>query len=56
MPTSGSEQIEKNPGSGQVMVPDAKHFFEGREDELVRIIVAFLDRTFKAGKAPEAPR
>jgi alpha/beta superfamily hydrolase len=35
----------KNPRSGQVMVPGAKHFFEGREDELVRIVAGFLDRT-----------
>ena len=42
------KQIEKNPGSGQVIVPDAQHFFEDREDELVRIVVAFLDRAFSA--------
>jgi pimeloyl-ACP methyl ester carboxylesterase len=49
------KQIEKNPGSGQVMVKDAKHFFEDREGELVRIVIAFLDRAF-SGKAPPAPR
>jgi len=49
------KQIEKNPGSGQVMVKDAKHFFEDHEDELLRIVVAFLDRAF-SGKAPAAPR
>ena len=49
------KQIEKNPGSSQVMVKDAKHFFEDREDELVRLVVAFLDRAF-SGKAPAAPR
>lgn len=49
------KQIEKNPASGQVMVQDAKHFFEDRESELVRIVVAFLDRVF-SGKAPAAPR
>ncbi len=38
------------------MVTDAKHFFEGREDELARLVVEFLDRTFKAGTAPAAPR
>ena len=42
------KQIEKNPGSGQVIVQDAQHFFEDREDELVRIVVAFLDRAFSA--------
>ena len=49
------KQIEKNPGSSQVMVKNAKHFFEDREDELVRLVVAFLDRAF-SGKAPAAPR
>jgi len=49
------KQIEKNPASGQVAVPEAKHFFEGREEELARIVVGFLDRTF-SGKAPAAPR
>jgi alpha/beta superfamily hydrolase len=33
------------------MVPQAKHFFEGREDELVRLVVAFLDRTFSAARS-----
>jgi hypothetical protein len=50
------KQIEKNPASGQLMVKDAKHFFEGREDELVQIVVGFLDRSFKAGTASAAPR
>jgi pimeloyl-ACP methyl ester carboxylesterase len=40
-------QLEDDPGSGQVMVPGAKHFFEGKEDELIRIVTAFLDKTFK---------
>jgi pimeloyl-ACP methyl ester carboxylesterase len=40
------KQILLNPGSGQIMVPDAKHFFEGREDELTGIVVKFLDRVF----------
>jgi pimeloyl-ACP methyl ester carboxylesterase len=42
------KQILRNPGSAQVMVPEAHHFFEDREDELVRIVTAFLDKTFKA--------
>jgi pimeloyl-ACP methyl ester carboxylesterase len=41
------KQILLNPGSAQVIVPDAKHFFEDREDELVKIIAGFLDRTLK---------
>jgi pimeloyl-ACP methyl ester carboxylesterase len=41
------KQILRNPGSAQVMVPKAKHFFEGHEDELVKIITGFLDRNLK---------
>ena len=41
------KQLKDHPGSGQVMVPDAKHFFEGREEELIKIVTGFLDRTFK---------
>lgn len=40
------KQILKVPGSEQVIVPDAQHFFEGREDELVKVIVEFLDSRF----------
>jgi pimeloyl-ACP methyl ester carboxylesterase len=38
------KQILANPGSAQVVVPEADHFFEHREDELVRIVADFLDR------------
>ncbi len=41
------KQLKEHPGSGQVMVPGAKHFFEGREEELVKIITGFLDKTLK---------
>jgi len=41
------KQLEAHPGSGQIMVPGAKHFFEGREEELIKIITGFLDRTFR---------
>ena len=41
------KQLRKVPGSRQVMVPGAKHFFEGREDELVKIVASFLDATLK---------
>jgi len=41
------KQLRDHPGSAQVMVPGAKHFFEGREEELVRIVTGFLDRTLK---------
>jgi pimeloyl-ACP methyl ester carboxylesterase len=40
------KQIRKVPGSAQVVVPGAKHFFEGHEDELVKVVVGFLDRSF----------
>jgi hypothetical protein len=39
-------QIEKNPRSAQVIVPNARHFFEDQEDELAREVVRFLDRVF----------
>ena len=42
------KQLRQHPGSGQVMVPGAKHFFEGREEELVKIVAGFLDRTVAA--------
>jgi len=42
-----AKQLREHPGSGQVMVPGARHFFEGREDELIRIVTAFLDKSFK---------
>jgi len=41
------KQLKQHPGSGQVMVPGAKHFFEGKEDQLVKIITGFLDKTLK---------
>ena len=40
-------QIEKVPGSGQVIVPRATHFFEGQEEELIGVIKLFIDRTFR---------
>jgi pimeloyl-ACP methyl ester carboxylesterase len=48
------KQIDKVPGSEQVKVPDALHFFEGREDELVGIVTGFLDRVFHQGDAGNA--
>lgn len=45
-----AKQLAQHPGSGQVMVPGAKHFFEGREDELVKIINGFLDKSFAASR------
>lgn len=44
------KQIMKIPGSDQVVVKDALHFFEGKEDELTGVVVAFLDQVFHAGK------
>ena len=46
------KQILKVPGSDQVVVPDAQHFFEGREEELVKVIVTFLDTRFGTANAP----
>ena len=40
-------EIAQVPGSQQVMIAGAKHFFEGREDELVKIVTGFLDQTFQ---------
>jgi pimeloyl-ACP methyl ester carboxylesterase len=48
------KQIDKVPGSEQVVVPNALHFFEGREDELVQIVTGFLDRVFHKGDPASA--
>jgi pimeloyl-ACP methyl ester carboxylesterase len=48
------KQIDKVPGSEQVVVPNALHFFEGREDELVQIVTGFLDRVFHQGDPANA--
>ncbi len=42
------KQIENNAGSVQVIMPGAQHFFEGREEELVKIVAGFLDKTLAA--------
>lgn len=47
------QQIMKVPGSRQVVLEDAPHFFEGKEDELAQVIVDFLDAVFH-GKAKTA--
>lgn len=44
------KQILANPGSAQVVVPGAHHFFEGREEELLKLIVTFLDKVFQRGR------
>jgi alpha/beta superfamily hydrolase len=36
------------PGSEQVAIPGAGHFYEDREDALVKAIVPFLDRSLQA--------
>jgi alpha/beta superfamily hydrolase len=48
------KQIMKIKGSDQIIVPDALHFFEGREDDLTRIVVTFLDQVFHNGNASAA--
>ena len=40
------QQIMKVAGSRQVVLEDAPHFFEGKEDELTQAIVDFLDAVF----------
>ena len=40
-------QISKIAGSAQVIGPEAQHFFEGKETELVQAITEFLDRVFR---------
>ena len=42
--------LKDHPGSAQIRVQGAKHFFEDREEELVRIVVSFLDRVFDIKK------
>jgi pimeloyl-ACP methyl ester carboxylesterase len=41
------EQIRRMPGSDQVEVQGAKHFFEDKEEDLLKIVVAFLDKSFR---------
>jgi pimeloyl-ACP methyl ester carboxylesterase len=41
-------QIDKIAGSAQIEVAGAKHFFEDKEEELLQIVVTFLDKTFGA--------
>ena len=48
------KQIMKIKGSDQIVVPEALHFFEGKEDELTRIIVTFLDQVFHNGNPTTA--
>ena len=43
------QQIDKVPGSDQIAIPDALHFFEGKEDELVAAITGFLNDRFHNG-------
>lgn len=50
------KQIDKVPGSQQVIVPEALHFFEGKEDQLVKVVIGFLDQVFHSGKAGEAEK
>jgi pimeloyl-ACP methyl ester carboxylesterase len=51
------KQIMKVPGSDQVIVQNAQHFFEGREEELVKVLVEFLDSRFgSVSAASVAPK
>jgi pimeloyl-ACP methyl ester carboxylesterase len=40
-------QLDKHPGSQQVVIEGAEHFYEQHTDELTRVIAAFLGRTLK---------
>jgi pimeloyl-ACP methyl ester carboxylesterase len=42
-------QIASVPGSAQVMIPGARHFYEGQEDELVDVVDRFLRGVFRDG-------
>ncbi len=44
------KQIMKIAGSDQIVVKDALHFFEGREDDLAKVVITFLDQVFHGGK------
>jgi len=46
------QQIMKVAGSRQVVLEDAPHFFEGKEDELTQVIVDFLDSVFHGAGQP----
>ena len=48
------KQIMKIKGSDQIVVPEALHFFEGREDDLTKIVVTFLDQVFHQGNPTAA--
>jgi len=37
--------LKGHPGSAQVMVPEAMHFFERREEELIKVVAGFLYQT-----------
>lgn len=45
-------QIMKIERSQQVVVPDALHFFEQKEDELVKVVVTWLDDVFHNQPGP----
>ena len=40
-------QIAKVPGSAQVMIPGAKHFYEGQEEALIEVVDRFLRSVFR---------
>ncbi len=46
-------QIVKLAASQQTVIPGAQHFFEGKRDELTRVIADFLDRVLPRKRAEE---
>jgi pimeloyl-ACP methyl ester carboxylesterase len=49
-------EIAKVPGSAQVVVPKAKHFFEGEEDELIGVVDRFLRSVLRTSSEARRPR
>jgi len=47
------KEIAQVPDSEQVQIPGAEHFYEDREDDLVRVILPFLDRSLQRAE-PDA--
>jgi pimeloyl-ACP methyl ester carboxylesterase len=48
-------QLRQHPGSAQVIVPKATHFFEAQEETLIRHITAFLDPLFSPATTRKPP-
>jgi pimeloyl-ACP methyl ester carboxylesterase len=49
-------EIAKVPGSAQVVVPKAQHFFEGQEDDLIGVVDRFLRSALRTSSEARRPR